>query len=140
MTGPMMIVAVWATGLVRTEHDPCAGGRARLVDVWDERVRADVARQLERSGRIHAPATVVAVEEALDDYARRWLAAHRDACEATHVRNEQSELLLDLRMTCLGRRVDELRALTRLLREADASVVDHAVEAAQSLPDVEPCA
>ena len=64
-------------------------------------------------------------------YAGDWVAARREACEATHVRGEQSEQLLDLRMQCLERRLGELRALTELFAaQADAEVVDKAVQAA----------
>ena len=39
-----------------------------------------------------------------------------EACEATHVRGEQSAEVLDLRMACLHEWLDGLRALTAGLR------------------------
>jgi tetratricopeptide (TPR) repeat protein len=65
---------------------------------------------------------------------------HTEACEATRVRGEQSEQLLDLRMECLTRRLRELKATTDLFSSADNQVVENAARAAQSLPDLDPCA
>jgi eukaryotic-like serine/threonine-protein kinase len=52
---------------------------------------------------------------ALDDYARAWSGQRIEACRATHVLGEQSGELLDLRMECLDRRMDELDALVTAL-------------------------
>ena len=41
-----------------------------------------------------------------------------DACEATHVRGEQSAEVLDLRMACLNERLDDLRALSQAVPRA----------------------
>jgi tetratricopeptide (TPR) repeat protein len=65
---------------------------------------------------------------------------YREACEATHVRGEQSAEALDLRMSCLGERMENMRALTDLLANADASMVGSAVQAASALPSLERCA
>jgi tetratricopeptide (TPR) repeat protein len=65
---------------------------------------------------------------------------HTDACEATHRRGEQSDELLDLRMECLGRRLEETRALVELFAHADAQVVARAAQAAQGLSPLEGCA
>src|SRR5262245_5625833 len=65
---------------------------------------------------------------------------HRAACEATHVRGGQSERLLDLRMACLSRHVQEIHAVTDLLVSADASVVERAVDAVAALPSIARCA
>ncbi|HEY8924091.1 MAG TPA: serine/threonine-protein kinase, partial [Polyangia bacterium] len=62
----------------------------------------------------------------LDRFATDWLAMYRDACEATHVRGEQSAEVLDARMTCLDERREALKALTDLLSIADESVLDRA--------------
>ena len=75
----------------------------------------------------------------LDGYARRWSALYTDACEATHARGEQSAEVLDLRMDCLNRNRDSLRALTDVFATADGNVVDHAIDAANALPELSRC-
>lgn len=58
---------------------------------------------------------------------------------ATRVRGEQTEELLSMRMVCLDRRRKDLAALTGLLAEADAKMVERAVDAAAALPSLQPC-
>jgi tetratricopeptide (TPR) repeat protein len=65
---------------------------------------------------------------------------HREACEATHVRGEQSTQLLELRTACLAQRLGEMKALATLFAHADEDVVRHAVDAVYGLPDVAACA
>jgi tetratricopeptide (TPR) repeat protein len=63
-----------------------------------------------------------------------------EACEATRIRGEQSEQLLDLRMACLDARRRDLRAFAAVLREADGDVVDKAIVAARALEPLAVCA
>jgi tetratricopeptide (TPR) repeat protein len=55
------------------------------------------------------------LEAALDRYAGAWARKHRDVCEATRLRGEQSPAALDLRMACMDRRLAELDALVSTL-------------------------
>src|SRR5204862_1574815 len=80
------------------------------------------------------------VQRELDRYATRRTAMRTEACEATHVRGVQSEARLDLRMACLDRRKDALRAHVELFATADAALVGRAVQAASTLPPIEDCA
>jgi tetratricopeptide (TPR) repeat protein len=80
------------------------------------------------------------VENLLDLYTGRWVAMHREACEATQIKREQSEALMDLRMACLDKRLLELRGLVKVLADADRDVVARAVVAASSLTPIERCA
>jgi eukaryotic-like serine/threonine-protein kinase len=78
----------------------------------------------------------------IDAYATAWAHMHGQACRATRVTGEQSEELLDLRMTCLDSRLRELTALLSLLGEAkgDAKLVETASGAVAKLPLVSDCA
>lgn len=117
----------------------CDGARDRLHQVWGPAHRAQVRAAISGSSRGHAAHTRDMVEKALDDYATRWTEAYTEACTATHVRQEQSEGLLDLRMACLSRRLDEMGAVTSLLAEADAEVVDNALATVDGLPPLTRC-
>ena len=75
----------------------------------------------------------------LDRYVERWAALYVEACEATHVRGEQSTEVLDLRIECLMEGLRDLTALCRLFRSATAEVVENAVSAAMALPPPERC-
>jgi tetratricopeptide (TPR) repeat protein len=64
---------------------------------------------------------------------------HTDACQATRVRGEQSEEVMQLRMECLDHRREELRALTDVLAQADPQVVQRAVGSATNLSGLDEC-
>jgi tetratricopeptide (TPR) repeat protein len=65
---------------------------------------------------------------------------HADSCEATRVRKEQSEELLDLRGQCLRERREELRATVDALAKADLALVGSAQTVASGLTPLEQCA
>jgi serine/threonine protein kinase/tetratricopeptide (TPR) repeat protein len=118
----------------------CQGGARKLGGVWDEDRRRAMHAAFAGSGSAFAEDAFHRAEAALDDYARRWVAMHGDACEATRVRGEQSEELLDLRMECLGQRLDEVKAQVDVLAHADAKTVERAVQAVRALPTLDACA
>jgi tetratricopeptide (TPR) repeat protein len=118
----------------------CRGAEKKLVDVWD----ADKKRALEAAfvatGRPHAAKVAQGVEQSLDGFARGWVAMQIDACEATRLRGEQSEELLDLRMACLAERRGELKSLVDIFTRADGGVVDKALRAVSALGALDGCA
>jgi tetratricopeptide (TPR) repeat protein len=65
---------------------------------------------------------------------------YTEACEATHVRGEQSGEVLDLRMTCLATNLDEVRAFGEVLAGADGEALGRAVTGVQDLTPVTRCA
>ncbi|MEM9462011.1 MAG: serine/threonine-protein kinase [Myxococcota bacterium] len=139
--GTLGLAAASVVAYAQLSGEPpvCDGAQARLHEVWGPTPRAHVRAAISGSSRGHAAHTRDTVEQALDDYATRWTEAYTEACTATHVRQEQSEGLLDLRMACLSRRLDELGAVTSLLAEADAEVVDNALATVDGLPPLSRC-
>ncbi|WP_428262055.1 protein kinase domain-containing protein [Haliangium sp.] len=119
----------------------CERERVHAAQVWNDEVEDAVLAAFLATGRPHAGTSVSHVSALFDDYVSRWTSARVEACEATHVRGEQSESLLDLRMSCLDDRMRWLGALARVFaRTSDAAVVDRAVDAAYALPELDPCA
>jgi tetratricopeptide (TPR) repeat protein len=117
----------------------CKGSEQLLVGVWDAPRRQAVQAAFLRTGKVFAQDAFVGAARALDEYTRRWVGLRQEACEATRVRGEQSEELLDLRMECLGQRREEVRALTDLLASADGALVQRSAEALQSLLPLDAC-
>ncbi len=118
---------------------PCQGGADRVAKVWSSARRAQLEAAFAASNRPHAAATLAKLEPIVDDWGRSWALGHRDACEATRVRGEQSEHLLDLRMRCLTDRLDEAGATFALLAAGGGDAVDRALDAVRRLPSIEPC-
>src|SRR6202012_5313005 len=90
----------------------CQGSARKLAGVWDEARRQEVESALVTGRGSWAQGTARLVRAALDRYTDAWVAMHTEACEATQVYHEQSEVLLDRRMRCLDQRLAEVRALT----------------------------
>jgi tetratricopeptide (TPR) repeat protein len=124
----------------RRQPAVCRGAEGQLVSVWDAQRKQAVRAAFSATGKPYAEDAFRGAERALDGYAKAWADMHTSACEATRVRGEQSEELLDLRMECLGERREEMRALVDLFTRADAQVVEKAVEAASALDGLDACA
>ncbi|MCL4223056.1 MAG: serine/threonine-protein kinase [Myxococcales bacterium] len=119
----------------------CPRARDAVAAVWNADARGQVAAAFAASGRPHAPATRDRVLAALDEHAARLGGARVAACEATHVRGEQSPEALDRRVACLDRRTATLGALVGVLGgRLDDVAVDAAYEAVLALPDPDGCA
>jgi tetratricopeptide (TPR) repeat protein len=140
--GALVVIALVASGYAVLHHrgQLCKGAERKLVGVWDgprkEAVKAAfLATGLPYSGHVWGT-----VEKALDAYSAGWVSMHTEACEATRLRGEQSEDVLDLRMMCLSQRLQEVKATTDLFVGADKQLVQRAVEVASGLSQLAGCA
>jgi len=118
----------------------CSGAAAQLTNVWSPERAREVAAAFAATELSYAPTAAGHAIAGLGEYAAAWTVAHTQACEATALRREQSQELLDRRMACLDERRAALRALAGVLVAADAAVVERAVQAVAGLPRLEPCA
>ncbi|MCA9687835.1 MAG: protein kinase, partial [Myxococcales bacterium] len=90
----------------------CSGGQDEIAALWNPEVDARLREAMVASELPYAEASAIRVGTEFERWTQRWAAAHREACEATRVRGEQSDELLDLRMACLD---DRKRAFAALL-------------------------
>jgi tetratricopeptide (TPR) repeat protein/predicted Ser/Thr protein kinase len=123
-----------------TGPGPCEGGERELVGVWDDDIRAEVHDAFLATKAPYAENAWQGTAHHLDTYADAWVVMHREVCEASVVRQEESPELFGRKMVCLGQRLTELEQLTELLVDADADVVSLAVVAAGSLTRIDSCA
>ena len=131
-----------ASGARRFACTPPAG---RIAAAWPAGEatgsrRASLHRMFLGSGLADPAKVWSRLASVLDDHLAQWTSMYRDACEATHIRGEQSAEVLDLRMTCLAESLDEVRAFTDALATADTSGLNRAVATANSLSPVRQCA
>src|SRR5262249_10935282 len=111
-----------------------------LAGVWDDAARQRVHEALLSTGKAYAADAWRNVEQTLDRYASRWAAMHRDSCEATRLRGEQSETVMTLRMVCLDRKLQGMSSLVDVLAQADAAVLEKSASAAAGLGSLDACA
>ncbi len=117
----------------------CRGGEARL-DALAPRATLDRAvAALAAVGLPRGVAIAEAVRARLDAYASAWLAQRGEACAATRLLGEQSEAVMDLRMTCLDRRGRELGALAAEIERVTPAELDRMVQATYRLTPLASC-
>ncbi len=144
--GGLVLIAAAAGGrAARARQFVCTPPPDRVEAVWPAAEtpgarRAALHRLFSASGIADAENTWKHLAGVLDDRVRRWGAMYQDACEATHIRGEQSAEVLDLRMTCLADNLDETRAYTNGLLGADRGGVARALATANALTPVQRCA
>jgi len=129
-------VAAWSDARAKQ----CSGAAEQLANAWGAARREAVATAIVGVGVPYAAAVSERTAARLDAYADDWAAMHVEACEATTLRGEQSEAVMDLRMACLNRAMEELDAVADVLASADAGVVEKAHEVVGQLRPLERCA
>jgi tetratricopeptide (TPR) repeat protein len=117
----------------------CGGGKEELAGIWDAGRKRMLRSAFLATGAPFAAAAARSVARQLDDYTRDWVASRRSACEATRLRGQQSEDLLDRKTSCLDQRLREVRALTELLIRPDARLVERSLDTVRALPDLAVC-
>jgi tetratricopeptide (TPR) repeat protein len=142
--------------LAEMEKQPAVASRRRFVTaaatklagVWEAprgdaaletSAKAEMREAFLSTGKPYAAKAWEATSQILDRYARHWSELYVEACEATHVRGEQSAEVLDLRMACLREGLQDLEALVRMFRRPAPEVVENAISAANALGNLERC-
>ncbi|MFO7567237.1 MAG: serine/threonine-protein kinase [Enhygromyxa sp.] len=128
-----------------SKAEPCPRDEDQLGGVWDPHTKARAHQRLSATDRAYATATWGMIEQELDRWTGRWLDTRVEACEATKVHREQSSIMLDVRLACLDRQLNALRAVTEsLASDPITDEVDRRLEAALAavleLPDPSRCA
>lgn len=124
-----------------TRAERCRDAKGPMAEVWNEEIATGVERSFTATKSPFAASAFRRFAEVMDSYADSWAAARKDACEATHLRGEQSAQLLDLRLHCLEQRRQEMAELVaRFDRGVEPRSLLRAVEAARRLPSLSKCA
>lgn len=132
-------LAVVAWGVWYPSLQRCHGAEQRLEGVWDE-ARAVAVRDAFLSTHSAIAATAwPRVERGLADIREAWLAKHAEVCEATRIRQEQTEEVMSQRMRCLDDHRRSLDATVGVLERASSEVVLKAVGMVAALPSVDRC-
>ncbi|HSR99207.1 MAG TPA: serine/threonine-protein kinase [Kofleriaceae bacterium] len=137
-----VIAAVVIASVAAGNSDPeiCTGGLEQVWEVWNPSVAVRVHSSFAATARPHAQPSADRVAERVGAYTDEWATVHRAACLAT-ARGEQSPDLLDRRLSCMRRRLDQVAALLELFaRRADGDLVDRAVDLIGKLEPLSTCA
>ncbi|MGE0547468.1 MAG: tetratricopeptide repeat protein [Kofleriaceae bacterium] len=129
---------LWAAST--TPGPACDDGDRQFAQAWSPALRAKLETAFAASTLPYAPSALAAVTAAFDRYRDAWVGAYDATCEATHVRHEQSDVLLDVRMQCLSRRRQDAKALLDELSRGTTDAVRDAFAAVTALPAISDCA
>jgi len=119
---------------------PCRGAQDDVDALWTTERRSTIQQAFVAAAGERGARTWREAETALEHYLAGWVDARTDACEATRIREEQSEALLDRRIACYDARLRGVSATLGVLASADATAVDNAKDAVDGLPTLEGCA
>jgi len=133
-------VATWLLQRGADDHAMCKGAWDRVGQVWSPSRKQAIAAAFAATHKPYAADAWQRVERGIDAYMKGWAAMRTDACEATRVRKEQAEDMLELRMQCLDRRMQDVVELTAVFASADAKVALNSVSAVNALDSLVGCA
>ncbi len=122
----------------RTPTLAACDAQAALAGVWDPEARAALEARFTAADLPYAARAFAATAAALDAYALQLQQLFTSACEARQ-RGLRTTHALELQATCAERRRGALAALVGVLREADATAVERASQAAARLPAIDRC-
>ena len=122
------------------EEKRCTGADERIAEVWSD-ARADaIGAEVRGLGLPFADDAWSRFSSEVDDYAEAWAAMHREVCEATVMRKEQSEAVMDLRMACLRRAHQALTSTVDAVEHPDREVMLRTHRLLGGLPSLRECA
>jgi tetratricopeptide (TPR) repeat protein len=122
-----------------TPADPCLGVEAGIDVAWNPERRASIGSAFMEDAKAYSEFALERVSEQLDDYVAQWRPERIEACRATHDVDPETSIEAAQRGHCLDAAVRRLDALTRLLGDADQSMVVNAIGAIEKIPTPSKC-
>jgi len=133
-----IVIGVFSYSVYRRQL--CGGSESQVAAVWNADRRAELEEHFLSVAEGLGHEAVSAVASRLDEYTDRWANVYLEACEATRIRGEHSEGLLDRQMACLRRRLRETDHLLVILAAGDRDLAISALDAVVGLDMPEACA
>jgi tetratricopeptide (TPR) repeat protein len=120
----------------------CDASAGAFAGIWDPGVKETIHQAFRSTGAPFAESAWTGASRGLDGYTADWIAMSKDSCEATRVRGDQSDAMLDLRASCLRARLEEVKAQSELFLAAgaDKGIVEKAAQAVSQLTPLDGCA
>jgi eukaryotic-like serine/threonine-protein kinase len=116
----------------------CDGASALMVASWSETRSQALVDAFAASGLPYAPRSAELATARLDELATRWIEVHTEVCQRG-VRREQSDELLDRRMSCLDQQLRQIEASVTVLERAETEVIQRALDVVVDLPLADAC-
>jgi tetratricopeptide (TPR) repeat protein/predicted Ser/Thr protein kinase len=134
------MVLLGVGGVTYWQAQVCAGAEQPMAEIWGAGTRQKVEASFRATGSPLAQEMFQRASRVLDQYTASWARQSTEACEATRVRQVQTEALLSQQVVCLERRRKDLQALVKVLAEVDSKGVEKSLDAVHALPSPRDCA
>jgi len=122
-----------------TAATPCSAVSQPFDAMWSVPVRETLHAAFVGAAGSLGDSTWPRVTAVIDDWGRSWVDLRHRACEATHVRGEQSAELGDRKMACLEDRRRELAAVLGSFAVADRDVVIGSLRTVRAMEPLARC-
>ena len=117
----------------------CTGADRKVAGIWNVQRKVNVRQAFANTSLSYANDTFVRVERRFGEYLHRWKNEYTDVCEATRIRGEQSEEIMEFKLRCLKSHLRNADALIRVFGRADKITVKKAIQVVASLPGQNNC-
>ena len=117
----------------------CEASGKSIGNVWNDEARAKVGEAFAATGAAHAAAVAERVGPWLDDHAAGWREAQTQACMSHDVERRWNDDTHARAQWCLDDHRAQQEALVEVLMDADASLLNRAVDMAAVLPRSSAC-
>jgi tetratricopeptide (TPR) repeat protein len=132
------VAGVWA--IARQQRPHCSGFESELAPVWGPEHKAALQQAMQQTGVLYAADAWSAFQRTVDVYARDWIQARTQACQA--LERDKGKLALATQ-ACLEDRREELGAAATGLRDrlkrGDKDAARTAAQVAASLTPLSRC-
>jgi tetratricopeptide (TPR) repeat protein len=115
----VVAASAWAISRQDGEARMSEAAERRMERAWGPARIQALRAAAARAGDATSVELGESMARALDRYRDAWVAMRIDAWTATHVRDDQSERLLDQRMLCLDRLADEMDSFVQIAIDAE---------------------
>ncbi len=132
------VAVAWLARPAATSVLACTVALGELGEVWNEPARSTVQRSLRGTAVPYAEDTAARTVAELDRFGVQWLGTRHEACVASSSA-QAADVDDDAVLACLSDRLGHMSSLVAVLGDADAEIVERAVEAARGLPRIVVC-
>ena len=145
-----VVVAVAAAALVtggvlwtRARDAPrireCRAREAEMSALWNAEVATRTEQAFKSTKSPLAEGAWKQTSAVLDEYTEAWRGVQRHTCEAPRDGDPASSVVRDQRTSCLGERLEMVRAVTASLQHVDGPMLEQVPAMLQLLPRVNAC-
>lgn len=120
------------------KKNQCIHGEEQLSEIWNDQVKQILATPFFNSNQASVIFAWFEFVHFMDGHQKEFGQAYNEICAATHIRKEQSMILLESKMDCLELKKQEIKQVLTLLHR-DFSLLLNATSKPQLLSPIEHC-